>query len=171
MNLTLDTNPITFPVNQSLYLDFMHDAFIVTVLTAFGFKQFAEFLPPTGPPKNRQYVTSKLVPFGGHFDIEILKAPHQVQPRRTETHGSPSKNPYVRSTGETYYVHFVQNQRTLPLHASFSECEYHDDGWCELKMFLAVQSKSLEEAEFEYSCTGNWTVGPYGSVTNGVPAS
>lgn len=168
-NVTLDTNPVTFPVNQTLYFDFTHDAYIVSVLTAFGFTQFAQFLPPTGPPPNRQYVTSKIVPFAGRTDIEIIKAPHKVHPRRGDSYGVPSQNVYVPNTGETFYVHFLQNQRTLPLHSSFTQCEYRDDGWCELSSFLEAQKSSLATADFEYACAGNWTLGPYGSVKNGVP--
>lgn len=168
-NVTLDSNPVTFPVNQTLYFDFTHDAYIVTILTAFGFKQFSEFLPPTGPPANRQYVTSKIAPFAGRTAIEIIKAPHKVQAVRT--YGALTSDIYVPNTEPTYYVHFLQNERTLPLHASFSQCEFRDDGWCELNTFLDVQKGSLAAAEFEYSCNGNWTLGLYGSITDGVPAT
>ncbi|KAJ5157224.1 phosphoglycerate mutase-like protein [Penicillium canariense] len=44
-NMTLDTNPVTFPLDQKLYLEFTHDANIVSVLTAFGLTQFADPLP------------------------------------------------------------------------------------------------------------------------------
>ncbi|KAK4962330.1 hypothetical protein LTR66_012699 [Elasticomyces elasticus] len=46
INVTLDNNTVTFPTNQSIYLDFSHDTNIMSILTAFGFTQFAEFLPP-----------------------------------------------------------------------------------------------------------------------------
>ncbi|KAF9884788.1 hypothetical protein FE257_001278 [Aspergillus nanangensis] len=147
-NMTLDTNPETFPVDQKLYLDFSHDAGVVAALTAFGFRQFAQFLPPTGPPRNHQFQTSKIVPFAGRTNIEIIRAPQKVVARRSGK-GERRDRVYVEGTGETSYVHFLQNQRTLPLHASFPECEYRDDGWCELDTFMAVQKKSLEKAKFE----------------------
>ncbi|RHZ43661.1 histidine phosphatase family protein [Aspergillus thermomutatus] len=167
-NMTLDTNPATFPTDQNLYLDFSHDAGLVAALTAFGFKQFAQFLPATGPPHNQQFSTSKIVPFAGRTNIEIIQAPHKVRARRP---AGSQENAYVAGTPETFYVHFLQNQRTLPLHASFDECEYRDDGWCELSTFMAVQKQSLQKAKYEYSCFGNWTITEYGTVTDGVPAN
>ncbi|KAB8235574.1 histidine phosphatase family protein [Aspergillus alliaceus] len=165
-NVTLNTNPITFPLNQSLYLDFTHDNMIVAVLTAFGFKQFSQYLPPDGPPRHQRFHTSQVVPFAARMNIEIIKTPHKVNPRRSH---EPHMDPYLHGTGETTYVHFLQNQRTLPLHRSFRECEYRSDGWCELSTFLKIQKRSLEKAKFKYSCRGNWTVGTYGDVTDGVP--
>ncbi|KAK9336353.1 hypothetical protein V1521DRAFT_437043 [Lipomyces starkeyi] len=79
--MTLDTNPLTFPVNQSLYLQFGHDADIIAAMAAFGLRQFAEFLPATHPPAHRQFLTSKIVPFAGRLNIEIIKAPHMVSHR------------------------------------------------------------------------------------------
>ena len=67
--------------------------------------------------------------------------------------------------GETKYVHMLLNQRTLP----HPECPKRDDGWCELQTFLKALSTKLDEAEYEYSCFGNWPVVDYGKLTNGVP--
>lgn len=47
-NVTLDNNPTTFPLDQTLYLDFSHISTITSVLTAFGLTQFAQFLPTSG---------------------------------------------------------------------------------------------------------------------------
>ncbi|KAL8965562.1 MAG: hypothetical protein Q9183_003783, partial [Haloplaca sp. 2 TL-2023] len=44
-NITLDSNTQTFPLDQALYFDFSHDTNIASILTAFGFKQFAQVLP------------------------------------------------------------------------------------------------------------------------------
>ncbi|KAL4898794.1 histidine phosphatase superfamily [Aspergillus ambiguus] len=168
-NITLDSNPVTFPVDQNLYLDFSHDAGVVAALTAFGFRQFAAFLPPTGPPRNQQFHTSKIVPFAGRTNIEIIRAPHRVVATRPRGAQDVDAGVYVPGTAETFYIHFLQNQRTLPLHASFPECEVRDDGWCELDTFMAIQKQSLEKAQFEYACYGNWTMPEYGEVTDGVP--
>lgn len=166
-NMTLDTNPVTFPLNQSLYLEFTHDANIVSVLTAFGFSQFADFLPMTGPSKKQQFSAAKLVPFAGRFNIEIIKSPHAVSSRRSP---NLSAKDYISGTGETHYIHFIQNQRTVPLHESFEACKKRDDGWCELSAFLKVQKESLAKAKYQYTCFGNWTMKSYGAVRNGVPA-
>ena len=167
-NMTLDTNPVTFPLDQKLYLEFTHDANIISVLTAFGLTQFSGFLPATGPPADQKFHTSRLVPFAGRLNIEIIKAPHKVSVKRSSK--ATKGGDYIAGTGETQYVHFIQNQRTVPLHASFDACEYRDDGWCELSTFLKVQKESLGKAEFQYACFGNWTVKSWGTVRDGVPA-
>lgn len=47
LNFTLDNSSATFPLDQKLNFDFSHDTNIMSILTAFGFRQFAAFLPPT----------------------------------------------------------------------------------------------------------------------------
>jgi Histidine phosphatase superfamily (branch 2) len=69
-NSTLDDNPTTFPLNQTLYFDFTHDTNIMGVITALGLTQFAQFLPATGPPPNQQLIISHMEPFGAHIAIE-----------------------------------------------------------------------------------------------------
>lgn len=102
--MALDTNPITFRLDQKLYLEFTHNANIVSVLTAFGLTQFAGALPLTGPTKNRQFHTSRIVPFAGRLNIEIITAPHKVSTKRSS---KASKNvDYVSGTGSTQYVSF-----------------------------------------------------------------
>lgn len=62
VNTTLDNNPTTFPLDQTLYFDISHVSTITSVLTAFGLTQFAQFLPTSGkscePQCPNQYLTS-----------------------------------------------------------------------------------------------------------------
>ena len=163
-NITLDNNTVTFPLNQSLYFDFTHDTNIAGVLTAFGLTQFAPVLPTSGPPPDQQLIVSHVQPFAGRLDIEIITAPQPVAANRTEspatayTDGPP-----------TSYIHFIINQRTLPLGKSFPACEMRTDGWCELKTFVEIQQQSLMNASYEFACNGKYPAVPYGSVTDGVP--
>ncbi|KAG8626677.1 hypothetical protein KVT40_005622 [Elsinoe batatas] len=163
VNVTLDSMPSTFPLNQSLYFDFSHDTNIMSILTAFGFKQFAKVLPQTHIVP-RDLIVSHLEPFAARLDIELIDAPHPVLATRN------ASSPYGHGHA-TRYIHFVLNQRTIPLHKSFPECEERDDGWCELSTFLKVQSSSLEKAQYDYSCNGDYPAVPYGTLTNGVPQS
>lgn len=137
-------------------------------MTAFGLTQFADALPLTGPTKNQQFHTSRIVPFAGRLNIEIISTPHKVSTKRSSK--ATKNGDYIAGTAPTKYVHFIQNQRTIPLHSSFNECEYREDGWCELSTFLNVQKQSLKNAEYQYACFGNWTMKSWGAVTNGVPA-
>jgi hypothetical protein len=76
---------------------------------------------------------------------------------------------YETSGKATKYIHFILNQRTIPLHRSFPECPERDDGWCELDTFLALQSKSYELSQYDWSCNGDYPAVPYGNITDGVP--
>ena len=162
-NITLDSSTATFPLNQTLYFDFSHDTNLAAVLTAFGFTQFAQFLPATGPPAKQQLIVSHLQPFGARIDIEIIKAPHPVAANRTTAANAYTSGP------ATDYVHFLVNQRTLPLCPSFPSCGNRTDGWCELSTFLNIQAGSLAAAQYDYSCNGDFPAVPYGTLTNGVP--
>ncbi|KAF2153909.1 phosphoglycerate mutase-like protein [Myriangium duriaei CBS 260.36] len=161
VNTTLDGMPSTFPLNQSLYFDFSHDTNIMSILTAFGFKQFAPVLPATHIV-TRDLIVSHMEPFAARLDIEVIQAPHPVCANRSTV-------PVYEAGGATSYIHFILNQRTLPLHKSFPQCPYRDDGWCELSTFIGVLNNTLAEAEYNYSCFGNYSVVPYGTLTNGVP--
>ncbi|KAI2916374.1 hypothetical protein CBS147320_9656 [Aspergillus niger] len=175
-NLTLNTNPVTFPTNQSLYFDFAHDKILLGVLTAFGLRQFADLPFPdytdqyfmdVFPPRHHAFQTAKLIPFAGRLNIEIIRAPHKINPRRS--HHDRHQDTYMKHTAETEYVHFLLNQRTVPLHKSLPECSFRSDGWCELDAFLRAQKDSLRKAEYDFSCVGEWDLGEFGDVWDGVP--
>ncbi|KAK5741631.1 hypothetical protein LTR17_003837 [Elasticomyces elasticus] len=162
INVTLDNNTVTFPLDQSLNFFFSHDTNIMAILTAFGFTQFAPVLPDTYMPANHSLIVSHMEPFGARLDMEVIQTPSPLN-------GSRCDGTQYLAGPPTTYIHFILNQRTLPMGPSFPSCGMRDDGWCELSTFLEVQSASLAEAEYEYSCFGDYTVGPYGDITNGVP--
>lgn len=80
--------------------------------------------------------------------MELIRAPRPV---RADRAGSG----YEEIGEETKYVHFVLNQRTVPLGFSFPECDASRlDGWCELETFLKVQEEMPKLANFEETCYG-----------------
>ena len=169
INVTLDNNTDTFPLNQSLYLDFSHDTNIVSILTAFGLRQFAGALDPKAYPGKHNFTVSHLTPFGARLDIEIIQTP---KPLKADRSG------YIGETEQvTKYVHFVLNQRTVPLGWSFPECDAARlDGWCEFETFLKVQEDMPRRARYEYACFGEFGKGDeesdlfeYGVVEDGAP--
>jgi hypothetical protein len=163
LNYTLDSMPSTFPTNQALNFDFSHDTNIMSILTAFGLTQFAPFLPATQIVPH-DLIVSHLEPFGARLDIEIIQAPQPVSPIRN---GSAAFD-YVPGCA-TSYVHFVLNQRTVPLGKSYPQCGNRTDGWCELGTFLQVMSTKYNESEYTFACFGSYPNTTYGGVTNGVP--
>ncbi|KAF2853444.1 phosphoglycerate mutase-like protein [Plenodomus tracheiphilus IPT5] len=162
INVTLDNNTITFPVDQNLNLDFSHDAGILSILVAFGLTQFNDVLPLTHMKKDRQFILSHLQPFAGRLDIEIIKAPAPVNPDRS------SKNIYLDGK-PTSYVHFILNQRTIPLGKSLRSCGERDDGWCEMETFIKIQQEQIELADYDFACFGEYENPKYGDVVDGRP--
>ncbi|KAK3115059.1 hypothetical protein LTR53_005978 [Teratosphaeriaceae sp. CCFEE 6253] len=162
INVTLDNNTVTFPLDQALNFFFSHDTNIMSILTAFGFTQFAPVLPDTHIPANHSLIVSHMEPFGARLDMEVIKTPSPLN-------GSRCDGAQYLEGPPTTYIHFILNQRTLPMGPSFAACGMRDDGWCELATFLDVQSASLAESQYDYACNGKYTVGPYGSITNGAP--
>ncbi|KAM0329922.1 hypothetical protein ACHAQA_004088 [Verticillium albo-atrum] len=161
INTTLDSSEETFPLNQSLYLDFSHDTNIASVLTAFGLTQFAGPLPRDKRPAEHNLTVSHLTPFAARLDIEVILAPKPVKADRSG---------YASEGGETRYVHFVLNQRTVPLGVSFAACDVaRVDGWCELDAFLEVQEEMAKRADFDRACFGEVPQRPFGEVTDGRP--
>ncbi|PPJ50285.1 hypothetical protein CBER1_04889 [Cercospora berteroae] len=164
VNVTLDSNPATFPLGQTLNFDFSHDTNIAAILTAFGLTQFAPVLPTDRIERNRSLIVSHMEPFGARLDMEIIETPKPLSGNRKDG------NSYEEG-GVTRYIHFILNQRTIPLGKSLSKCGERDDGWCELTTFMEVQSKMLEEAEYDWSCNGDYEAVPFGEVTDGVPVA
>lgn len=161
INVTLDSNEETFPLNQSLYFDFSHDTNIASILTAFGIRQFAEVLPADQYPGPHNLTVSHITPFGARLDMEIIRTPKPLKPDRSG---------YEDKGGETRYMHFVLNQRTLPLGVSFSECDVSRlDGWCELTTFIKVQEEMEKLADYDHACHTATPASPYGVVTDGRP--
>lgn len=162
INVTLDNNTATFPIDQNVNLDFSHDAGILSILVAFGLTQFNDVLPTTHIKRDRAFLVSHLQPFAGRLDIEVIKAPAPVNAKRSD--------PNIYLEGKpTSYVHFILNQRTIPLGKSHKECGDRDDGWCEMESFLRVQQKQIELADFDHACFGEYADPRYGDVTDGRP--
>lgn len=160
INVTLDSSTDTFPLNQSLYLDFSHDTNMISVLAAFGLRQFAQFLDPKRHPGPHNFTASHLTPFGARFDIEVIRTPLPLSPNREE----------YQEGKETKYVHFMVNQRTVPLGVSLPDCDVSRvDGWCELDTFVRVQEGMTKLANFDKACFGEYNSVGYGLVVDGAP--
>lgn len=156
----------TFPTSQALNLDFSHDTNIASVLTAFGLTQFAEFIPSDKPAaENRTFVVSHMEPFACVLDIRLIDSPKPLKADRDTQCRDASA--YEGDGGETQYIQFLLNQRTIPLGKSFEGCGLRSDGWCELGAFLDAQASALEKANFEHACHGNYKAPAYGEVTDG----
>ena len=72
----------------------MHSKFFATVILN----------TVAGPPMNQQLIVSHIQPFGSRVDIEIIKAPQPISPKRTA-----DVSPYTDGSPTTY-IHFIINQ-------------------------------------------------------------
>jgi hypothetical protein len=160
INTTLHASNTTFPLDQTLYFDFSHDSNILSVLTAFGLTQLSDDFDPKVAPKKHNLTISHLTPFASRLDIEVIRTPSPINEKRKHVKGP-----------ETEYVHFILNQRTLPLGWSLSECGLRKDGWCELDTFVKAVRKEIEKVDFEHACFGNYTKPKFGEVRDGMPVA
>lgn len=84
-------------------------------------------------PEDHAFRTSNIVPFGARLVTEIIEC--------------------AGETGETtQYMHLVLNDRTVPLHASYEQCEVRDDGWCKLDRVLDALGDRNERVNWRGVC-------------------
>lgn len=163
----------------------------MSILTALGLRQFSELLPIDKYPGPHNLTVSHIVPFGARLDIEIIRTPKPVRADRRgyveggygEPEDREDKRHGVHEGGEdedeedeegkkwTHYIHFILNQRTLPLGASFPECDPSRlDGWCELDTFLKVQEDMEDKARYDFACFGDYPAPKaWGEIMDGAP--
>jgi hypothetical protein len=122
-NRTLDSSPITFPLDRSIYADFSHDNQLIAIYSALGLFKPAEPLSTTNVDADRTWVASKLVPFSGRMVVERV----ECQSRQ--------------------YVRIFVNDALQPLEF----CGAREDGMCALEDFLESQTyaRSNGEGDFE----------------------
>jgi len=105
-------------------------------------------------------------PFAARLDIELIQAPSPVAPDRAAP--GVNENPYGPGQPTTY-IHFLLNQRTIPLGLSYAECGLRSDGWCELGAFLNATADAYVLADYDFACNGKYPVVEYGGIENGAP--
>ncbi|ORX34928.1 histidine phosphatase superfamily [Kockovaella imperatae] len=142
VNTTLDSNPATFPLNSSVYLDFTHDTSLESSLTAMGLFK-ADYngnvtLDQIDP--NRAWQSALISPMGGRLFVERLQC---------QSTGNQSTYPFVR---------MLLNSAVVPLY-TLTECNHSwgaNQGLCELPLFLESQTFALNGANFS-NCYNNYT--------------
>ena len=132
-NRTLNSSPITFPLNRTLYADFSHDNEMIAVYASLGlFKQPAP-LDPTYPDPQRTWITSHLTPFSGRMVTERLSC-YIPGSRTAEMEGS---NAYVR-------ILVDDDLQGLEF------CGANEDGMCELDAFVESQAYARNDGEGDF---------------------
>lgn len=64
INLTLDANPVTFPLDQNIYVDATHDTVLTAVLVALNLTSLAQSgpLPTDRRLEPRSFTSTHIVP-------------------------------------------------------------------------------------------------------------
>lgn len=73
-NTTLDSSPVTFPLDRSIYADFSHDNQMIAIYAAIGLFDVPVPLDPTSKAKreNRGWKTRKMMPLSGRMVVERM---------------------------------------------------------------------------------------------------
>ncbi|KAH1334311.1 hypothetical protein KXV68_007356 [Aspergillus fumigatus] len=112
-NSTLVSNPATFPLNATMYVDFSHDNSMVSIFFALGLYNGTEPLSRTSVESAKEldgYSASWVVPFGARAYFETMQCKSE-------------KEPLVRA---------LINDRVVPLHG----CDVDKLGRCKLNDFV-----------------------------------
>ena len=128
-NRTLNSSPITFPLDRTLYADFSHDNEMIAIYAALGlFKQSVPLDPKLLDP-GRTWITSHLTPFSGRMVTERLSC---LAP--------------TAQTNANDYVRILVNDALQPLEF----CGAKEDGLCELDAFVDSQSYARNDGEGDF---------------------
>ncbi|KAF9464573.1 histidine phosphatase superfamily [Collybia nuda] len=149
-NATLNDNPITFPLGQSLYVDATHEVVILNIITALNLTNFATTgpLPYDHIPKHRSFITSQLSPFSANMQFQLLECTSVPGPQ----------------------IRIIINDGVTPL-TGIKGCPEQRDGMCPVDTFVAAQKEIIAETDWNYGCNGDWEVleGPNWNTTTGSP--
>ncbi|EIW65115.1 phosphoglycerate mutase-like protein [Trametes versicolor FP-101664 SS1] len=151
-NATLDDNPATFPLGQSLYVDATHEVVVLNVITALNLTSFAADgpLPADHIPEHRAFKSSHLAPFATNIQFQLLACESQPDPQ----------------------IRVIINDGVVPL-TGIRGCPEDADGKCPVPAFVDAQREIIGKTDWEWACHGEWSVPPgpaWNTTTGDAPA-
>ncbi|KAF5386513.1 hypothetical protein D9757_005874 [Collybiopsis confluens] len=137
-NSTLNDNEITFPLNQSLYVDATHEVVVLNILTALNLSTLAENgpLPYDHVPKHQTFKVSQLAPFATNVQFQLLEC------------SSPSIAPGQQ-------IRVIVNDAPVPL-TGIRGCPEQKDGMCPVETFVKAQREILDGITWEWDCLSDY---------------
>ncbi|KAH6917781.1 histidine phosphatase superfamily [Coprinopsis sp. MPI-PUGE-AT-0042] len=132
------SNPVTFPLGNSFYVDATHDTVILNVITALGLSNFAASgpLPYNQIPPNRSFRTAELVPFATNMQFQVLSCD---------------------SLPDAHQIRIIINDGVVPL-TGIQGCPDQKEGMCPLDTFVAAQWDMYSKTNWTWGCDGDWTL-------------
>ena len=137
-NSTLDSNPITFPLNQSIYADAAHEVSIIDFFAALNLTGLSNKAPSDTNPESdsHSFVTSQVVPMGTQFVSQVLEC---------------------KFSQPTKQIRFIVNDAIVPQH--YAGCDPKEfNGLCAFDTVTKALAKRIDEIDFEHDCYGNYTL-------------
>ncbi|EMD38508.1 hypothetical protein CERSUDRAFT_82782 [Gelatoporia subvermispora B] len=149
-NGTLDDDPVTFPLGQSLYVDATHEVVVLHVITALNLTTLASNgpLPADHIPAHRSFKASHLAPFATNIQFQLLSC----------------------TSVPDSQIRVIINDGVVPL-TGIRGCPEQKDGMCPVSTFVAAQREIIDKTDWEYVCHGDWEVPPGSAwnTTTGMP--
>ncbi|KAJ5604789.1 3-phytase A [Penicillium lagena] len=125
INITLDSDPATFPLGLPMYVDFSHDHIIVNALSAMGMFDPSYMLPNTILISGEQadgFLINWITPFASRVFVEKMTCLFEPEE----------------------YVRVVVNGRVQPM----KQCDSDSLGRCTLTKFVDAMSYAMEGASW-----------------------
>ncbi|KAI0066187.1 phosphoglycerate mutase-like protein [Artomyces pyxidatus] len=147
VNGTIVSSNVTFPLDQPIFVDATHDTIISAVVVALNLTSLSSSgpLPTDHIPKNRQWITSNIVPFASNLVAQVLSCPASTTP----TH-----------------VRWILNDAVVPL-TGIAGCKQDPNGLCELEAYINGTQNRIAEIDFQYDCFANYTIPDPDTIVDG----
>ncbi|TFK36825.1 histidine phosphatase superfamily [Crucibulum laeve] len=147
VNGTIVSSNVTFPLNQSIFVDVSHDTVMSTIYVAMNFTSMAANgpLPTDHIPKDQTYFVNQIAPFASNLVGQVLSCP---------------------ASGKPTHIRWVLNDAVLPL-TGIKGCKQNKDGLCELPTFIDAMKQRIQEVDFAFDCFGNYTVPVPDTIVDG----
>lgn len=148
-NSTLVSNPITFPLDQPIYVDATHDTVISCVIVALNLTSLASEgpLPTKFIPKKQSFVSSQISPFAGNLQIQVVECEDEKK------------------------IRFLLNDAPVPL-TGLRGCPENTEGFCPLSTTIEALKLRLEEIDYDHDCNTPLEYSPPvggGGIIDGKP--
>lgn len=153
VNTTVTKDPTMFPVDQPMYLDMSHDDILISVLTALGLDFLKEDLPANKILAPRQFILSRLAPFGARIFVERVECnqakENEISAREEKKVSAQESDKESKNT----FIRMKVNNRVIPLN-SLKKCPVSKEGLCPLSDFIESLKYALSQIDFDKNCYG-----------------
>ncbi|OAV95110.1 hypothetical protein PTTG_03881 [Puccinia triticina 1-1 BBBD Race 1] len=139
INVTLDADPVTFPLDQSIYVDATHDTVLTAIVVALNLTSLAQSgpLPTDRRLEPRSFTSTHISPFGAQLAAQVLTCPTAP--------GSSSTSKSIR---------FILNDAVVPLDGLQGCAPNNSTGLCDLDNFITGLESRLSEIDYQKTCFG-----------------